>query len=76
MDKEAHLWGIDYQQEILDLVLRRKVEEDIQNFTAVHIDKTEHPLLPNWIPLPDVIMAIFVIPMWWILCFIWMIYEI
>lgn len=57
MDKEAHLWGIDYQQEILDLVLKRKVEESIQNFTVVHIDKTEHPLLPNWIPLPDVIFT-------------------
>lgn len=57
MNPEATLWGIDYQQEILDLVLKRKVEENIKNFSVVHIEKSDHPLLPQWIPMPDVIFS-------------------
>lgn len=53
----SHLWGIDYQQEILDLVLKRKVMENIENFTPLHMEKSEHPLLPEWIPVPDTIFA-------------------
>lgn len=57
MNKHAHLWGVDYQEEILDYILKKKIDENLQNFTAVHIDKTDHPLLPNWIPVPEVIFA-------------------
>jgi ubiquinone/menaquinone biosynthesis C-methylase UbiE len=57
MNKDAHLWGIDYQEEILDYVLKKRIDENILNFTALHMDKTDHPLLPNWIPLPEVIFT-------------------
>ncbi|MCB1176042.1 MAG: SAM-dependent methyltransferase, partial [Leptospiraceae bacterium] len=35
----------------------KKVQLDIKNFSAVYLDKSEHPLLPQWIPVPDVIFA-------------------
>ncbi|MCB1142881.1 MAG: methyltransferase domain-containing protein [Leptospiraceae bacterium] len=57
MDKYSHLWGIECQPELIDQVLKKKVEKNIENFSTVYLDKTDHPLLPQWIPVPDVIFA-------------------
>ena len=59
MNKSAHLWGVEYQEELIDHVLKRKIDEKLDNFTALHIDKTDHPLIPNWIPVPDIIFSAF-----------------
>jgi ubiquinone/menaquinone biosynthesis C-methylase UbiE len=57
MHNEAWLWGVESQPELIDLALKKKVEFNIQNFSTVYLDKTDHPLLPGWIPKPDVIFA-------------------
>lgn len=57
MHKDAWLWGIECQQDLIDLVLKKRVEMNIKNFSAVYLDKTEHPLLPQWIPIPDIVFA-------------------
>ncbi|MDX1957694.1 MAG: class I SAM-dependent methyltransferase [Leptospiraceae bacterium] len=57
MDKDAWLWGVECQPEIIDLTLKRKIEMNLENFSTVYLDKTDHPLLPSWIPAPDVIFA-------------------
>ncbi len=57
MNKDAWLWGVECQQDIIDLVLKKKVEQNIKNFSTVFLEKTEHPLLPQWIPIPDVVFA-------------------
>jgi phospholipid N-methyltransferase len=57
MDPYSHLWGIECQEDLIDYVLRKKVEKELQNFSTVYLDKTDHPLLPQWIPHPDVVFA-------------------
>jgi ubiquinone/menaquinone biosynthesis C-methylase UbiE len=57
MNKEAWLWGVECQQDLIDLVLKKRVQNNIKNFSAVFLDRTEHPLLPQWIPMPDAVFA-------------------
>jgi ubiquinone/menaquinone biosynthesis C-methylase UbiE len=57
MESEAWLWGVECQAELIDIVLKKKVESNIKNFSTVYLEKSDSPLLPNWIPLPDVIFA-------------------
>ncbi|HMY65945.1 MAG TPA: methyltransferase domain-containing protein [Leptospiraceae bacterium] len=57
MHKDAWLWGVECQQDLIDLILKKKVDQNITNFSAVFLEKTEHPLLPQWIPHPDLIFA-------------------
>jgi phospholipid N-methyltransferase len=57
MDKESWLWGVECQADLIDFVLKRKVEHNLKNFSAVYLEKSDTPLLPQWIPHPDVIFA-------------------
>jgi len=57
MHKDAWLWGVECQQDLIDLVLKKKVQNDIKNFSVVYLERTEHPLLPQWIPVPEIIFA-------------------
>lgn len=55
--KDTHIWGVECQQDLIDLVLKKKVEEEIENLTCVYMEKNEHPLLPDWIPIPEMVFA-------------------
>lgn len=57
MDKDAWLWGVECQADLIDLVLKKKVEQNIKNFSTVFLEKSDTPLLPQWIPIPDIIFA-------------------
>lgn len=57
MNKDAWLWGVECQQDLIDLVLKKRVEQNIKNFSVAYLERTEHPLLPQWIPVPDYIFA-------------------
>jgi len=54
---EAWLWGGECQQDLIDLLLQRKLKESIPNFTPFYIEKSDHPLLPEWIPRPEIIFT-------------------
>lgn len=55
--KHAWLWGVECQEVVIDRVLKRKTDENWKNFTVFYIERTEHPLLPDWIPEPDLIFC-------------------
>jgi len=57
MDRESWLWGVECQQDLIDLVLKKKVDQGISNFSTVFLEKSDTPLLPQWIPFPEVIFA-------------------
>lgn len=57
MVPNAWIWAGECQEELLDQVLRRKLLEGIENVTPFHLEKSDHPLLPEWIPVPDIIFA-------------------
>ncbi|MEM7180883.1 MAG: methyltransferase domain-containing protein [Spirochaetota bacterium] len=57
MNPDAHLWGVECQQDLIDLNLKKRVSEDIQNFSVFFMDKTDHPMLPQWVPIPEVIFS-------------------
>lgn len=57
MPNGSWIWGVECQQDLIDLVLHTKDKEGIQNFTPFYMDRTDHPLLPEWIPEPDTILA-------------------
>jgi SAM-dependent methyltransferase len=54
---ETKIWGAECQEELIDYTLRIKVRENLSNFIPFFIDRTEHPLLPDWIPRMDMIFA-------------------
>ena len=54
---KLNIWPCDCQQDLLDRILRRKLLESWENVTPVYIDRSDHPLLPSWIPLPDAVFA-------------------
>ncbi|MCG6145724.1 SAM-dependent methyltransferase [Leptospira bandrabouensis] len=51
------IWAAECQQEIIDMILRRKLMEGIEQLTPFHIDQSDHPLLPEWVPVPEIIFA-------------------
>lgn len=55
--KDTWIWAGDCQQDLLDLILRRKLMEGWEKVSPFYIDRSDHPLLPEWIPVPDVIIA-------------------
>lgn len=54
---DSWIWAAEYQQDLLDILLKRKIDENISNFTPFFIEKSDHPLLPEWIPTPDLIFS-------------------
>ncbi|WCL48448.1 class I SAM-dependent methyltransferase [Leptospira sp. GIMC2001] len=57
LSKEAWIWAAECQQELLDHILKRKIEENIPNLTPFFIERSDHPLLPEWIPQPDLVFS-------------------
>jgi SAM-dependent methyltransferase len=53
----AFLWGAECQEILIDQALQRKVREGITNFIPFYIERTEHPLMPDWIPTMDLILC-------------------
>ncbi|MCX7811313.1 MAG: class I SAM-dependent methyltransferase [Leptospiraceae bacterium] len=56
-EKDIFIWGAECQEILIDECLKRKVREGYKNFIPFYIDKTEHPLLPEWIPEMDMIFC-------------------
>ncbi|EMJ61400.1 MULTISPECIES: hypothetical protein [Leptospira] len=57
LPKDAWIWGGECQQDLIDEVLHWKNRDEISNFTPFFIEKSDHPLLPEWIPTPDAVFA-------------------
>lgn len=57
MQEEAWVWGAECQEVLIDLVLSLKNKDDITNFIPFFVERTEHPLLPDWIPPMDMIFC-------------------
>ncbi|TGK20941.1 SAM-dependent methyltransferase [Leptospira fluminis] len=55
--KEGWVWGAECNQDLLDEILHRKNQEDIKRFTPFYMEKADRPLLPEWIPVPEVVFA-------------------
>jgi len=53
----GHVWGAESQELLIDYLLRRKVTENIERFTPFYVERTEHPLLPDWIAMMDLIFC-------------------
>lgn len=54
----ARVWGVECQEVLIDACLRTKVKEDLEErFIPFFIERTEHPLLPDWIPYMDLIFC-------------------
>ncbi len=57
LPKESWVWACDCQQDVLDYILKRKIDENLSRVTPFYIDRTDHPILPEWIPQPDLIFS-------------------
>lgn len=57
MESDAHLWGTDCQEILIDETLYHKVKEGYERFTPFFNEKNEHPLLPEWLPELDLIFC-------------------
>lgn len=57
LPKNSWVWACDCQESVLDYVLKRKINENLTQLTPFYIEKSDHPLLPEWIPQPDLIFA-------------------
>lgn len=51
------IWAAECQQDIIDKILRRKLMEGIEQLTPFYMDQSDHPLLPEWVPVPEIIFA-------------------
>ncbi len=56
-EPETHIWGAECQEILIDYCLKLKVKEKFENFIPFFIERTEHPLLPDWIPPMDLIFC-------------------
>ena len=57
IDPECNIWGAECQEELLDYVLQVKVKEELERLIPFYTERTEHPLLPDWIPVMDLIFC-------------------
>ncbi len=57
LPSEARVWGAECQELLIDHTLQLKVREHLTRFTPFYIERTEHPLLPDWIPSMDLIFC-------------------
>ncbi len=57
LEPEAHVWGAECQELLIDQTLYNKVKDGIDNFTPFYNEKNEHPLLPEWLPSMDLILC-------------------
>jgi len=54
---DTSVWGAECQEELIDYCLQVKIKEKLERFIPFYIDRTEHPLLPDWIPPMDLIFC-------------------
>jgi SAM-dependent methyltransferase len=54
---DCSIWGAECQEQLIDYVLQVKVKEDLQRLIPFYTERTEHPLLPDWIPEMDLIFC-------------------
>lgn len=54
---DAVIWGAECQELLIDTALQLKVKEAIDDFTPFYVERTEHPLLPDWIPEMDLVFC-------------------
>ena len=57
LDVECSIWGAECQELLIDYTLQLKVKENLRNFIPFYVDRTEHPLLPDWLPEFDLIFC-------------------
>ena len=57
LGKEASIWGAECQEELIDVALQTKVRERLERFIPFYVERTEHPLIPDWIPQMDLIFC-------------------
>ncbi|MBX7057297.1 MAG: class I SAM-dependent methyltransferase [Leptospirales bacterium] len=50
LPENASVWGAECQEDLIDYCLSQKVKEGIERFTPFYTERTEHPLLPDWLP--------------------------
>lgn len=51
---ETWIWGAECQQDLIDGLLQKKIKDSISNFTPFFMERIDHPLLPEWMPKPDI----------------------
>lgn len=51
LPKDSWIWPCECQHDLIDQILKRKIEENIPNMTPFFMDRSDHPLLPEWIPI-------------------------
>jgi|GEM_PF-802600 len=51
------IWAGDCQQDLLDQILRRKWMEELEKVTTFFVERSDHPLLPDWIPNANITFA-------------------
>jgi SAM-dependent methyltransferase len=57
LPKDSWIWPCECQHDLIDQILKRKIEENIPNMTPFFMDRSDHPLLPEWIPVPDLVFS-------------------
>ncbi|MCB1324120.1 MAG: methyltransferase domain-containing protein [Spirochaetales bacterium] len=57
IESDCEIWGAEAQEIMIDQALQRKVHEDLKRFIPFYIERTEHPLLPDWIPVMDLVFC-------------------
>ncbi len=57
MSPQTNIWGAECQELLIDYLLQIKIKDKLENFIPFYIERTEHPLLPDWIPEPDLIFC-------------------
>ncbi|MBI3395981.1 MAG: methyltransferase domain-containing protein [Spirochaetia bacterium] len=53
----ANIWGAECQEALIDHVLKLKATEEYPNLVPFYTERTEHPLLPDWIPEMDLVFC-------------------
>lgn len=54
---DCNVWGAECQETLIDQVLQLKVKEGLERLIPFYLERTEHPLLPDWIPDMDMIFC-------------------
>lgn len=54
---DCRIWAAECQEELLDSLLQQKVKQGWEDFSAFYVERTEHPLLPDWIPPMDLVFC-------------------
>ncbi len=57
IDADCRIWGAECQEDLIDYVLQVKIKEELERLTPFYNERTEHPLLPDWIPEMDAIFC-------------------